>query len=191
MLEAGSPLIQCSTNYAVNILYVLSFLTMGDGGMEASKLLGLLGLPNSTTMEKRSFGTIENRIGPVLQELCQDVLAENLDRAVLCSFNNDQAKCDDWKQNRLPQDEFPTVRVGGRDLDVVIKISLLMKYECYLLLCYWMPWIFLESSVLLTQCCRFRCSSRCHSMEFYGDAHMFCVAFQQCHPQMIWLGRNV
>jgi len=109
MLEVGSPLIQRSTDCAVNTLYVLSFLTMGDGGMEASKLLGLLGLPNSTTMEKRTFGTLENRIGPVLQELCQETLDENLDRAVLRSFNNDQAKFDDWKQNRLPQDEFPRV----------------------------------------------------------------------------------
>jgi len=28
-------------------------------------------------------------------------------------------------------------------------------------------------------CCRLRCASRCHSVEFYGDAHMFCVIFQQ------------
>jgi len=61
-----------------------------------------------------------------------------------------------------------SMHVGGRDPSVgVPKISLLKKYECYLLLCYW--------SLL---CCWLRCSSRYHSMEFCGDAHMFCVAFQ-------------
>ena len=49
-----------STDYAVNVLYVLSFLASGDGGTEAAKLLGLLGLPNDTTMESRSFSIIES-----------------------------------------------------------------------------------------------------------------------------------
>jgi hypothetical protein len=38
-----------STDYAVNVLYVLGFMSMGDGGTEAARLLGLLGLPNDTT----------------------------------------------------------------------------------------------------------------------------------------------
>jgi predicted RNA-binding Zn-ribbon protein involved in translation (DUF1610 family) len=44
-----------STDYAVNVLYVLGFIAMGDGCTEAGRLLGLLGLPNDTTMESRSF----------------------------------------------------------------------------------------------------------------------------------------
>ena len=35
------------TDYAVNVLYVLSFLSCGDGGNEAARVLGLLGLPNA------------------------------------------------------------------------------------------------------------------------------------------------
>jgi hypothetical protein len=50
------------TDFAVNVLYVLGFISMGDGPTEAARLLGLLGLPNDTTMESRSFGIIEERI---------------------------------------------------------------------------------------------------------------------------------
>jgi len=71
--------------------------------------------------------------------------------------------------------DISLVNVGGRDLSVgVPKISLLMKYECYLLLCYWY-----HGSFWSLLCCWLRCSSRYLSMEFYGDAHMFCVPFQQ------------
>jgi hypothetical protein len=47
-----------STDYAVNVLYVQGFMSMGDGGTEAARLLGLLGLPNDTTMKSRSFTII-------------------------------------------------------------------------------------------------------------------------------------
>jgi hypothetical protein len=35
-----------TTDYAINVLYVLGFILMGDGLTEARRLLGLLGLPN-------------------------------------------------------------------------------------------------------------------------------------------------
>jgi hypothetical protein len=44
-----------STDYAINVLYVLGFVSVGDGCTEAARLLGVLGLPNDTTMESRSF----------------------------------------------------------------------------------------------------------------------------------------
>jgi hypothetical protein len=53
-----------TTDYAVNIAYILGFVASGDGGAEAGRVLGLLGLPNDTTMESRSFPTIEERINP-------------------------------------------------------------------------------------------------------------------------------
>ena len=40
-----------NTYYALNSLYILSFIASGDGGTEAARLFGLLGLPNSTTMQ--------------------------------------------------------------------------------------------------------------------------------------------
>ena len=66
------------TDHAINCLYVLSFLGSGDGGKEAVRLLSLMGLPNHTTMESRSFGIIEDRIGIVIRELLDEILQENL-----------------------------------------------------------------------------------------------------------------
>jgi len=51
--DSGSALIERNADYAVNILFVLGFMSSGDGGKEAERILGLLGLPNYTTMEKR------------------------------------------------------------------------------------------------------------------------------------------
>jgi hypothetical protein len=67
-----------STDYAVNVLYVIGFMSMGDGGTEAARLLGLLGLPNDTTMKSRSFTIIENRIGPIIRTLGKEVILDNL-----------------------------------------------------------------------------------------------------------------
>jgi hypothetical protein len=67
-----------STDYAINILYVLGFISYGDGGTEAARILGLLGLPNDTTMQSRSFAIIEDRISSKVQDLTRDLLRENL-----------------------------------------------------------------------------------------------------------------
>ena len=47
----GSRKIGRNTDYAANILYVVAFIASGDGGTEAARILGLLGLSNSTTMQ--------------------------------------------------------------------------------------------------------------------------------------------
>jgi hypothetical protein len=87
-----------STDYAVNILYVLGFICCGDGCTEAARVLGLMGLPNDTTMEGRSFGIIEERIGPAIRALAQEILLENLVEEV--GANNafaDPADFERWK----------------------------------------------------------------------------------------------
>jgi hypothetical protein len=58
----GAPSRDRSTDYAINVLFVLAFVTMGDGCTEAARLLALLGLPNAYTMESRSFTIIEERL---------------------------------------------------------------------------------------------------------------------------------
>jgi hypothetical protein len=67
-----------STDYAINVLYILGFISMGDAHSEAARLLGLLGLPNDTTMETRSFTIIEERVGPFVRKVCKEILSENL-----------------------------------------------------------------------------------------------------------------
>jgi len=58
-----------------------------------------------------------------------------------------------------------------------------MKCECYLLLCYWC-----HGSFWSLLWCWLTCSSRCLSVEFHGDAHMFCVVLQQLWyiDQSLW-----
>lgn len=75
---SGSPLIERTTDYASNVLYVISHLSVGDGGREAERHLTFLGLPNATTMEKNSFPAIEERISPVIRALNKEILKENL-----------------------------------------------------------------------------------------------------------------
>jgi hypothetical protein len=71
-----------TTDYAINVLYVIAFLTCGDGSKEAARVLGLLGLPNDITMESRSFGIIEERIGPTLQSVAEEILLDTLTEEV-------------------------------------------------------------------------------------------------------------
>jgi len=114
---SGSPLIERNTNYAVNILYVIGFLASGDGGTEAGRLLGLLGLPNSTTMEKRSFTIIEKRIGPILQRICDEMLRENLEDEVALCYGDEVnvegvSLFDLWKEDNLPVNLWPKLWVS-------------------------------------------------------------------------------
>jgi hypothetical protein len=87
-----------TTDYAINILYVLGFLSCGDGCTEAARLLGMLGLPNDTTMQSRSFKNIEERIADKLQQLSDDILEENLIEEVRLS-TADPIDFDLWKQS--------------------------------------------------------------------------------------------
>jgi rubredoxin len=82
--------IECerSNDFAINILYVLGFISSGNGGVEASRLLGLLGLLNKTTIETKSSPTIEEWISPKLQELTRQILLENLVEEVRLFFHD-------------------------------------------------------------------------------------------------------
>ena len=76
-----------STDYATNVLYVLSFICSGDGGKEAARLLGALDLPNSASMEKTSFPTIHRKISPLLEgiadQACHEALLEEVRQVML------------------------------------------------------------------------------------------------------------
>jgi hypothetical protein len=86
------------SDLAMNLLYVIGFLSYGNGGTEAGGVLGLLGLLNDTTMERRSFTTIEERIAPSSKGLTKDILLENLMeevRLIVQELND----FDIWKQS--------------------------------------------------------------------------------------------
>jgi hypothetical protein len=84
----GSPNYERMTDYAVNVQFILCCLASGDGGKEAERILGFLGLPNSTTMGKRSFPLIEARLGPMIQSLTDEILLDNLIFAVEKSYSS-------------------------------------------------------------------------------------------------------
>jgi hypothetical protein len=107
-----------STDYAVNILYVLGFISSGDGGVEAARILGLLGLPNDTTMETRTFPKIEDRISGKIQELSKDILLENLTDEVMLLFDgNNNNDLTQWQQ-------------ALRDPTIVLDKLKLSKIDC-------------------------------------------------------------
>jgi hypothetical protein len=108
-----------TTDYAVNILYVLGFLCCGDGCTEAARILGLMGLPNDTTMEGRSFGIIEDKIGPSIRTLSQQILLENLVEEVkVTKCFADEADFERWKKATVDKSiiihklKYPKVRVS-------------------------------------------------------------------------------
>ena len=100
------------TDYAINVLYVLGFISVGDGHTEAGRLLGLLGLPNDTTMMNRSFGIIEDRVGPYIRKLCDEIIMENLEEEARLSMNEiDYIVWKMWRSNAalgpMPADRMP------------------------------------------------------------------------------------
>jgi len=70
-VHRGSPLIEQQTNYIMNVLWVLVFLTSGDGGTEAGHLMGLLRLPHLISVLKRFFTSAEGQIPPHIIRLCR------------------------------------------------------------------------------------------------------------------------
>jgi hypothetical protein len=104
------------SDYAINLLYVLGFLSCGDGGTEAGRMLGLLGLPNNTTMERRSFTMLEERMACAIKGLTEDVLLENLSEEVQRSVVLPN-EYDLWKQSidgtiTLDKANYPKLRVS-------------------------------------------------------------------------------
>jgi hypothetical protein len=99
------------SDYAVNVLYVLGFISMGDAHTEAGRLLGLLGLPNDTTMMNRSFGIIEGRLSFHLRQLCEEVIAENIDEEARLSMSEvDYNVWMAWKKDAATVGDLPHVR---------------------------------------------------------------------------------
>lgn len=103
--NAGSEKIKRNTDFAVNVLYVLGLMASGDGGTEAARLLGLLGLPNATTMQARTFGNVEKQIGPVMQSLADELIVDNLKEEVRLYYGDDNRNLYDlWLANDLPDE---------------------------------------------------------------------------------------
>jgi len=112
--SAGSPLVTRTTDFSVNILFVLSMLCSGDGPTEAGRVLGPCGLPNSTTMQTCNFTNVEGRMSPMIHQLADECLRANLEKEVQLAFEdetNDEGVLmfDLWKEGKLPNNLLPKV----------------------------------------------------------------------------------
>jgi len=117
--EGASQQIKRNIDWEANVLCMLAFLSVGDGGTEAGRLLGLLGLPNTTTFGPRSFGNIEEFVGPVLVQVADKLVYEtNLVEEVRLSLGdkkdeNNNLLFDLWKQGALEKKDWPQVTTSG------------------------------------------------------------------------------
>jgi len=107
-----------NTDCALNICFVLSFIQSGDGGTEAARVLGLCGLPNATTMQSRTFGTIKSTICPVIESITENMLFSNSKAEVALTFgdkvDNDGNKLHQlWLEKNLPREHWPVICCGG------------------------------------------------------------------------------
>jgi len=111
-LTAGSPLTTRTTDFAVNMLFVLSMTCSGDGPTEAGRVLGLCGLPNSTTMQTCNFASIEQRMAPIIHQIANECLKANLEKEIQVVFGDRQDDdgvllFDLWKEKKLPNNLLP------------------------------------------------------------------------------------
>ena len=115
----ASRQIKRNIDWEANVLYMLAFLSVGDGGTEAGRLLGLLGLPNTTTFGPRSFGNIEEFVGPVLVQVADKLayVRALVNKVRLCLGNKKDEHNNSlfglWQQRTLPQKHWPQVTTSG------------------------------------------------------------------------------
>ena len=115
----ASRQIERNIDWEANVLHMLAFLSVGDGGAEAGRLLGLLGLPNTTTFGPCSFGNIEEFVGPVLVQVADKLVCKTslVEEVRLClgdkkdEHNNSLFGL--WQQGTLPQKDWPQVTTSG------------------------------------------------------------------------------
>jgi len=82
--------------YATNVLFVLAFMAMGDGGTEASKLLGFLNVPNSTTMANSTFRRVEADMNPIIIKLGRKLLHNSVLQEVKVATANTAFDYQGW-----------------------------------------------------------------------------------------------
>jgi len=115
----GSELKPRIIDWQTNVLHVLAFLSVGDGGTEARRLLGMLGMPNATTFGPRLFGTVEEHVGPVLQEIANEAVhgGDLVEEAkhLLGNRKDDNGVMlfDLWQEKKLPRELWPRATTGG------------------------------------------------------------------------------
>ena len=66
------------TDYATNVLYVMAGIASGDGGTEAEKLCGFLGLPNYLSMQRTTFSNVEKQLEDHYESVTKAAVEDSL-----------------------------------------------------------------------------------------------------------------
>ncbi len=93
---------------------------MGDGATEASKLLGLLGLPRDTSMESGTFKNMEERLAPFIEQLKDSIILENIIQEVKLTGQLSEDDFNWWVRSIQPGYEgmafppalYPKIKAG-------------------------------------------------------------------------------
>ena len=104
-----------TSDYAANCLFVLSMMLSGDGGTEATKIMGLLDLPRAQSMAKSNYQTLEDDVSTKIIAYTKELLEKNLMKEVLLWAKDnpefDSVKWEDaWRNNKpIPFDDMPAI----------------------------------------------------------------------------------
>ena len=106
------------TEFAINVQFVMSLMACGDGGTEAARILAFLNLPNSTTMGTCTFAKIEKEMDPIIVEVAEQLLHEQLLREVKdATKGDDNFNYEEWLEainddtKTYPTEKFPRLAV--------------------------------------------------------------------------------
>lgn len=104
-----------NTDCAANAQHVPAFLSSGDGGTEAARLNGMLGLLNATHMQNRSFGETEKQMSSNLEQLTEELILVNLDREASTVLGDETDGSGNkltelWRERSPPRQHWPCIR---------------------------------------------------------------------------------
>ena len=93
-------------DFDTNLKFCLAFMSIGDGGRDAQRLLCFLSLPNATTMGKSTFTKLERATTDSIRFLTQKYLKENLVEEVRMTEQNDGFNFENWKDSIMNGEDY-------------------------------------------------------------------------------------
>jgi len=93
-------------DFDTNMKFCLSFMSIGDGGRDAQRLLSFLSLPNATTMGKSTFTKLERATTDSIRFLTKKYLKENLVEEVRMTEQNEDFNFEKWKDAIINEEGY-------------------------------------------------------------------------------------
>jgi len=93
-------------DFDTNMKFCLAFMSIGDGGRDAQRLLSFLSLPNATTMGKSTFTKLERATTDSIRFLTEKYLKENLVEEVRMTEQNEDFNFEKWKDAIINEEGY-------------------------------------------------------------------------------------